>query len=355
MAKKSSKQKATSRNLQLAKKAGRIGVYTFAGILILIAVFWLAFATQKTKPKDIVWGLTWSKGAAGYPGVNPDEAYLAMLDELKPQKLRLVAYWTKIEPERGKIDYSDLDFQVAEAEKRGIPYMIAVGRRVPRYPECFTPDWAKELPMQQQNELLLDQVRRVVERYDRRPGLQEWQVENEAYLHSFGVCPPVDEALLDREIELVRTLTNKPIVMTDSGELSFWWNASKRGDVFGSTLYRKVLDETGQGVNSHIIPPAAYTARANIIKLFHPNIDRYIVAELQAEPWADGPLHEKDQAYWDRTMSLQQFKSITDYTKDVGPAEAYYWGAEWWYYAKQQGNPSYWDEAARVFAEAKAD
>lgn len=346
------KKSLESKLRRYARIAAMICLWVIGVIVCLAFLLYAAFGWRKAPAEQIVWGTTFSKGAAESLGVDPGAAYLAMLDELKPKRLRLVAYWTEIEKSPGVLDYSDLDFQIAEAEKRGIGYTLAIGRRVPRYPECFTPDWAKQLPMAEQQKELLAYMTGLVHRYNSGANLRSWQVENEPYLGFFGNCPPLDEAFLDREIALVRSLSTKPILQTDSGELSFWWKASARGDAFGSTLYRKVLAEDGQKVNSHIIPAFGYTARANIIKLLNPSIKKVMVAELQAEPWADGPLKDKDQAYFNRTMSLEQFKTNIRYAEATGLDEVYFWGVEWWYYEKLKGEPGYWEEARQVFAKS---
>jgi hypothetical protein len=71
-----------------------------------------------------------------------------------------------------------------------------------------------------------------------------WQVENEAFL-KFGACPWTDEDFLKKEIAFVKI--NDPIhkvIVTDSGELSFWIKASQSGaDIVGVTTYKKVCQK----------------------------------------------------------------------------------------------------------------
>ena len=311
-------------------------------------VLWADF--QKTPAKNIVWGLTYSPLDAQGLGLDPHKTYLATLDELKPNKVRLMAYWNHIEGSDGHFDYSELDYEVAEASKRGIPYVIAVGQRVPRYPECYIPDWAAKMPYTDKQSKLMRFIQTTVTRYDKNPELSAWQIENEATLGTFGVCPKFDQAGLKDEIKLMRSLTHKELVMTDSGELSLWVANSGYSDTFGTTLYRAVLNGRGNnGVFHHFIPSFAYTLRAAIVKVIHPNITKVIVAELQAEPWGDKALNQSTKADFDRTMNHTQFDRNIAFARNTGMAEVWMWGAEWWYYEKLHGDSYFWDTAANLY------
>jgi hypothetical protein len=321
--------------------------------IVVVGGLWVWAGGDKTPPDQIAWGLTYSSHAAQGLGLDSRATYQAILDELHPKRLRLVAYWTDIEPAAGQVNYSDLDYQVAEAEKRGIPYVIAVGRKVPRWPECYTPGWAKALPPAQQSEQLLNHISRTVARYDAEPHLLRWQVENEPYFAFGDGCPAVDEPLLKREVSLVHSLSRRPIMMTDSGEASNWLSASRLPDVFGSTLYRVVLNDSDKPFH-HFLWPEYYTRHANLIRKLHPNVKQVVVAELQAEPWTKVGLTDINQAYIDQTLSHDQFQANIKFASDVGFSEVYLWGAEWWYYRHLHGDDFYWDTARDTFTNAPA-
>jgi hypothetical protein len=325
--------------------------------IVILLLFMLAFGLwlyaggQKLTSDKIVWGVTYSSLQAKSLNLDPTQAYTAMLDQLHPKRLRLVAYWNQIEKTPDQFDFSDLDFQVQEAERRGIPYIIAMGKKAPRWPECFVPDWAGKLPAAQQNRRLYIMIDTVVRRYDRRTHEVGWQVENEPYLHFGENCPKFDQKTLSQEVDLVRSISNKQIMLTDSGELSLWLQASQYGDVFGTTLYRTILLNTG-GVFYHFWWPDFYTRRANFIKKLHPNVHMVVISELQAEPWGLAP--DKPQSFYDKTMSHQQFLTNINYAKQVGFGEADFWGVEWWYYEKLHGDSFYWDAAKDLFAQSRS-
>ena len=314
--------------------------------VVLVGALWLWAGDAKTPPNQIAWGITYSAHAAKDLNLDPEATYKAIVNDLHPKRLRLVAYWTDIEPQPGVYNYHDLDFQVAEAEKAGIPYVIAVGRKVPRYPECFIPDWAQHLAQADQNQQLLAIIKRTVLRYDGGAHMDTWQVENEPYLN-FGVCPAQDHNLLKQEVQEVQSLTHHPILLTDSGELSTWLGPTQFGDEFGSTLYRVVINEPGDKIFHHFLWPDVYTRHGNLIKKIHPNVKKLIVAELQAEPWGNGP--DKPQSFYDLTMSHDQFSKNIDFARQVGFSEVYMWGAEWWYYELLHGDDYYWNTAGATF------
>jgi len=75
-----------------------------------------------------------------------------------------------------------------------------------------------------------------------------------------------------------------------------------------------------------------------------------IIVELQAEPWSPSAIHET--AVWKqaKSMDLDKFKGIIDYTRQTGFDEAYLWGVEWWYWRKEIGNNALWQEAKKLWA-----
>ena len=93
---------------------------------------------------------------------------------------------------------------------------MAVGRRLPGWPECHTPDWADKLPLDQQKIKLLSYIETVVNRYKKSPAIRYWQVENEAFLAFFSgaLCGRYSGGLddfLKEEISLVRKTLISPI------------------------------------------------------------------------------------------------------------------------------------------------
>jgi hypothetical protein len=139
------------------------------------------------------------------------------------------------------------------------------------------------------------------------------------------------------------------VIVSDSGELSFWIQVGRIGDIASTTMYRKVwFHEIGRYVE-YPLPPVFYGRKAQIIKtLFDKEV---IVGELQAEPW--GPeklLYDTTVEEQDAAFDLAQFRKNIAFAKQTGLKEFYLWGAEWWYWRmKGVGDSDFWDEAHKLF------
>jgi hypothetical protein len=188
----------------------------------------------------------------------------------------------------------------------------------------------------------------VVSRYAEHPALAAWQLENEPFVDWFGRCPPLNQPLLQTERDLVRRLSSKPIVVTDSGELSSWQQAAHFGDVFGTTVYRATWNPY-LGYWFYPLPAGFYRAKARWRGLAPGDV---IITELQAEPWPPGtllvdtPLLEQH-----RTMDAARLRANVRLARQTGFSAAYLWGVEWWYWLKEtQGRGELWEEARQLFA-----
>ena len=101
----------------------------FYWVILLVIVILLGFLvylfTGQVEPADrINFGVTFSQKFAQEMGLDWREAYLAVLDDLKVDKLRLVAYWDILEPESGQYSFNDLDWQINEASQRSIQIIL---------------------------------------------------------------------------------------------------------------------------------------------------------------------------------------------------------------------------------------
>jgi len=328
----------------------RVLIWTILLIVLILFGFLIYFFTGQAEPADRVnFGVTFSQKFAREMGFDWQDVYLAILNDLRVDKLRLVAYWPLVEPEPGQYSFEDLDWQIREAARQDAQVILAMGRKVPRWPECHIPDWAKRLSEAEQQERILLLLTEIVKHYQGNQTIKFWQVENEPFLKGFGECPPLDKKFLDKEIALVRQLDfdRRPIIVTASGELSCWLGPAFRADIFGTTLYRIVWIEK-IGHFKYPIPAVFYYKRAKLVKWLT-GVKRAIIVELQAEPWSPSAINET--AVWKqaKSMDLDKFKGIIDYARRTGFDEAYLWGVEWWYWKKEQGNNALWQEAKKLW------
>jgi hypothetical protein len=324
----------------------------FRTIILIIIIFILGVAgylfVGKSKPVERAeWGVSFSKKATDGLGLEWKEVFLAILDDLKVKKFRLIAYWDEIEKEEGKYDFTDLDWQVSEIEKRGGEIILAVGRRLPRWPECFEPDWVKALKEEEKQPKILNFISQTINHYKDNESIKIWQVENESFLRTFGKCPGLDKEFLDKEIALVRHLDNRPVMLTESGEFDTWIGGARRADILGTSLYRKVYGKLGY--IKYPLPPVFYQRKANLIKLLF-NLDEIIAIEVQAEPWGPKPVQQMTADEQDVSMSFEQFKDVLKYTQEAGFNKAYLWGVEWWYWQEEKlGDDRFWNLSKQLF------
>ena len=330
-----------------------------ATILISFGIFFLALigyarAIPINESRHINWGLTYSTKFAAQLGLDWQKTYEKILLELKPEKVRLIIYWDQTESEPNKFDFSETDWLLEKTSEYKIPAILTLGMRVPRWPECHSPEWAKKLAAEEKEEALRQYLKTVVSRYKDNLTIKMWQIENEPFLF-FGECPNRGKDFFEKEIATVKSIdSTRPVIATDSGEFGLWYKAAKMGDVFGTTMYRKVHTRALGWLFENIeypIGPEYFRLKEKIVRfLINDYNKRFIVIELQGEPWS--PTELQDRTYEDQ-MELFSFDYFTDtikYAKETGFDEYYLWGAEWWYFIKEKYNDSrYWDFAKTLF------
>lgn len=322
--------------------------------LILLWFFWLVkFADNYPRQIDLearpdFWGLTFSTKFAENLDLDWKEVYLATLDDLQVKNIRLPIYWDQIERKQGEFNFADYDFIFAEGKKRNVKFIANIGWRTPRWPECHAPDWTNNFSVEQTKRSTLDMLKVVVEKYKDNPDIIAWQVENEPLLDLFGVCPDGDAKFLKQEVDFVKHLDSRPIIVSASGELATWHREGKMGDIFATTMYRVVWN-SWFGYFRYPIPPGFYKLKA---KLSGINPDQMIISELQSEPWVpNGTLADSDFINEGESFNLEQFKANLQYAINTDLKQTYLWGVEWWYQQYKKGDTSYWALARGLFVQ----
>ena len=303
--------------------------------------------THRHEPYEI--GATFIAPYARFYGLDAEEVFLAMTDDLGFEHLRLVSYWNMHEPEPGEYDFSDLDWQFELAEERGVDVSLAIGLRQPRWPECHKPDWAKDTPYDEWYPALLDYMEQTILRYKDSPALSTYQLENEFLLEVFGECPDHSRERLIEEFEFVKELDpDTPIVVSRSNNATPSWPVGEpRADIVGASVYKRVWDRTlTKRYFEYPLPAWFYGFLAGATLL---TTDRdTIIHELQAEPWLpDG--HDMRTASTEelyKSMSPEMLRERFAYGRDTGIRVLDMWGVEWWYYRKiNDGDDSFWQIA----------
>ena len=324
-------------------------IILFLVICFLFLVFYF-FLGRAPKQKNILWGVNFSQMQAERFGLGWKETYLAILEDLKAKNIKLVINWDWVNGEKDNYYFNDVDWQVKEAENHGVKLIMVLGMKTGRWPECHIPKWAESLSKEERENEVLKYIEAMVLRYKSSDAIISWQVENEPFF-PFGQCPKIDESFVKKEVELVKSLDHKkrPVIISDTGELSLWLKPARIGDIVGNTLYKKVWSKELGIYFSAPFPPLSYYWKAQLIKALYGKEVQCI--ELQAEPWGPVLLYDLSLEEQKKTMDLDKFKYTVNFAEKTGLNVFYFWGTEWWYQMKTKYNDSsIWDEAKKLFA-----
>ncbi|MFZ0216851.1 MAG: hypothetical protein WAM30_13040 [Candidatus Dormiibacterota bacterium] len=316
-------------------------------------------------------GATFSARHARELGLEADRAFDEVL-ALGLNPLRLCLYWD--EPDGG---LEDLAWQLEAAERAGREVLLTVGMKAPRWPEFYLPGrLGVDRPpgidigaVPAVHDAVLVQLGIAVERVRGCAAIRWWQVENEPLNrsgpHRWWIGPQV----LQQEVDRVRELDPRPIVLTAfghfdrgldiaSGHSSLHNLAAIRGegsgverevvpllrtgDVLGIDLYRAIGGHlAGRSIVHHAKDTTGYAQRererATALGL------ECWVTELQAEPW------EADSStLWDPvSVGPADTMPALQATLGVGIDVVLLWGVEYWLGQAARGDRT-WLEAGRA-------
>ncbi len=331
-------------------KSVLIRVFGTIAILFFSLLVILSILSLRPYPARVTYGVSFSKFHSDELGLDWREVYSALLDDLQVKHFRFSAHWQYVEPSDGNFHFEDLDEQMALAQSHNASVILAIGRRLPGWPECHEPAWLEGSSAAERNEKLLRYIVTVVNHFKDQGSLIYWQVENEPFIPFFAQeqCGKTDPEVLKQEIALVHALdSNHPVLTTDGGEFGTWYDAWKAGDLFGTTMYLYIWSHTF-GPIRYPLPPAYFRIKQNVLNIFGGEKHSMLI-ELGAEPWLLHPIVETEIGLQVQRMSIDKFESILTYARETAFSEQYLWGAEWWYWAKMHGHPEFWERAKRLF------
>ncbi len=297
-------------------------------VLALTSVAWSFPADGHiVKPHADV-GFSFVPQHAQNQGIDPAVALKRLIEQLRPDVIRLPVYWSEAEVTRGTFDYSSVDSELAviaewnasHSTTRTIRVILVVGVRNLGYPEVFVPDWAFHEYGGVASDLAATPEYRAyvvetVERYERIPNLMAWQVENEPLddvpAVNVGVAPVVDVSLVLSTRDLVHELDSKHSVV-----LTTYDSATLDLDM------RAIEDPTNQTQPAPAGHPSAILAHGDIVGL-----DAYVItsdadaASVPAEKRIDWKAvemqywsqraHAVGKPFWITEMQAEPFSDTT--------------------------------------------
>lgn len=319
-------------------------------LVIVIALLW--WLSIRPVPEKVTYGVSFSVLHSDELKLDWKKVYNALLNDLNIKKIRLSAHWPMVEPKNDTYNWSELDYQIQEAEKHDAEVVFSVGRRLPGWPECHEPEWAYDLSREEKQAQILEYITKTVNRYKDSTAIKYWQVENEPFLNHYAMhhCKGfLDEEFLKKEIALVKSIdSSRSIIVTDSGEVSLWYKAYTSGDIFGTTMYLYIWNHY-VGPIRYPIAPAFFKIKRSLVEMFFGEKESILI-ELAAEPWLLKPIVDTDIDTQLKQMNLERFNKTLEFARKSGFEIQYLWGAEWWYYMKENNHPEFWERAKEIYS-----
>ncbi|MBU1104595.1 MAG: endo-1,4-beta-xylanase [Patescibacteria group bacterium] len=290
---------------------------------------------------SIRFGITFSHTHLNYLKIPIDDA-LDFALEMGFSHLRLGSYWQAIEKSKGLYNFSVLEDLLNRCEKTKQKVIMNVGVKSPRWPEFYWPGYLKEkdfnnLEAKKRTLLFIEKLVKTLKNFS---CITHWQVENEPLDPSGqkNLAVPID--FLKEEVELVRKLDSRPIILTlwanDLESRQLFPKVSSISDVIGLDIYYKQFMKSDKGKSVYEGPRTNNNYLQKIIKT---SPKEMIITELQAEPW------EKDEKEYlsknPESISPKLLESNLKKALSLGVKEILLWGFEYWYYQKSQGDHRY--------------
>lgn len=272
-------------------------------------------------------GVSFSLKQCAAFGLPQKEVLSWLLQEAGFRRFRLMSYWNEHEKQAGKYDFSALDEQIEMITEAGGVITLCLGARQPRWPENHWPDWAWEADKTIRSEALLRYIKVVVKRYKDNPAVISWQLENEALLKKFGRRPEVDRKRLRKEYQLIRNLSDKPIIMTTSNG----WGIPMLGPIptIVGFSYYPIMFVNGKYKNT-VQKPWLHKLRKGLIEVLY---DRKVfIHELQLEPWGPTAIWKMPTEEQNKSMSTEHIAKNIALARKINAYPVDLWGAEWWYW-----------------------
>lgn len=314
--------------------------------IVLLHSFIIAQRQISANDQSVEYGVSFSLKYAQELGLDWQETFLALTDDLDFKNLRLMSYWDLYEQQDEQFDFSSLDWQLEQARQKGIAVTLSIGGRQPRWPECHIPQWASDLNKADFDNQLINYVEVVVDRYKNNPSITSWQLENEAANRVFAECEPsYDNDRLTKEYRAVKNIDpTRPVIITASNTIGIPV-LGQIGDKVGFSIYKRFYTESagiGWQGNYFFVPNTWHAFRAGLVDVWHDK--ESFIHEIQAEPWGPKPVQDMTQKEAAQTMDPDKLQDIIGYAQQAGFSKMYLWGGEWWYWQKTtQDNPEMWD------------
>ena len=326
-----------------------------------------------TEPEQLQVGFTFSPRQARYLNLPWRETFRAAL-ALSPELVRLGAYWDEIEPRPGHYDFSILDGLLDDAAAHNVQVILTVGMKSPRWPEYHLPRWLERRIRPEGSQISADPglrkhtlrfLEQVVRRYEDRPVITYWQVENEPLDPAGHHGWQIEVDFLREEVDLLRRLDDgrRPIIINLFVETDPLMLLPSR---------RKELEERAQAILdlADILGLDIYPSRGMRMlgRDIYFNWEHWIwerlvidlqqrarqagkeawIMEAQAEPWEPSLVVYTDPRP-SPSLQPQMAAGTFERLQAAGFRHILFWGVEHWYMRRQRHQDQTWWERLGAF------
>jgi hypothetical protein len=319
-------------------------------------------------------GTSFSPHRCSWFGISPQSTFRQVL-ELGLGLVRVSAYWDEIRRE----GYAGLDWLMDAARAARQPILLTVGMKAIQWPEFYIPpDIQPDLHSGGRigsdprfSEEVLAFVSETVGRYRDRTEIAAWQVENEPFNRSGPRRWWIDEGLVRREIDRVRALDARPIVVNAFSHFDLlvdFAGRPRRGhfDVRGLVPEREILkllsasDVLGldvypaigaQVLGRRIVRRASRDwaeAAGRWLNVAQARGNEAWIIECQAEPF-ESPLASLANP---SSFAPEDLGAVYDRLVHAGFTTVLLWGCEYWFWRAAAGDERWLDAARRVLQSA---
>lgn len=313
-------------------------------------------------------GVNFSHRQAEWLGLDPDETFSLLLNDLRVRQFRMSLYWEEIQPEPTRYDFSTIQRYLDWAETRRARVLITVGLKAQRHPEFYPPLWLAGDGAPRRGGRVADQKRLIAHlllMLERAVALladynciDSWQVENEPFLPAAGrtIGWRFDDETLEKEIRAVAGSDprHRPIVINHCSNTIFetgWLKALRLADVLAQDVYTRKPSASGPMRYGNPFALGPLGPGLMLQSALARRVGRqFWVTELQAEPWEREPLTEL-QPEQIGSISPERIEANLALASHARPERVYLWGAEWWRLQELRGDDRYWRLARRLFHE----
>jgi hypothetical protein len=325
-------------------------------------------------PSRTYLGTTFSPLQCYYMDLDFRQAFEAIA-QLGLDRVRLGAYWNVIEKQPNVYDFSELDWLLDRCASSGIEVALAVGMKVPRWPEFHFPQWVSDradtgagtVALDRRSpavaELALEFIDRVVGHCKNAPAVKYWQIENEPFTRlEIAGGRFLSAAFVEREIALVRSrmLSGQKILLTNaihlpspklSEDQPAFEDSLRLADAVGINVYTKVPN----GVpGQYLEPTPAFWQQLQDWQGAMRRVDREAwVAEAQAEPWENGELVAMQRRNYP-SATPRRMRNLVQQLKGLQYGTILLWGSEYWYWQRRQRNNEWWYEVRKLVEEMRS-